>query len=76
MSTREFLRISMWDGDVRLPSIPLEEPLKTQDLSFLRAVEAGTMDRSGGEFVVGVVRMLEAIAESLRRRGAPVQVKG
>ena len=70
----EFLRISMWDGDVRLPSIPLEEPLKVQNAAFLRAVQAGTMERSDGDFVVGVVRVLEAIAESLRRGGAPVRV--
>jgi len=70
----EFLRISMWDGDVRLPSIPLEDPLKAQDAAFLCVVDAGAMDRSSSEFVVGVIGVLEAIAESLRGGGIPMRV--
>ncbi|HEV2523216.1 MAG TPA: Gfo/Idh/MocA family oxidoreductase [Candidatus Acidoferrales bacterium] len=70
----EFLRISMWDGDVRLPSVAREEPLRTQDMAFLRSIREGTVDRNGCEFVVGVVRVLEAVAESLRRGGDPVRV--
>lgn len=66
--------LSTWDGDVRLHGVVLEEPSRMQDIAFLRAVEAGTMEIDGGEFVVGVVRVLEAIAESLRQRGAPIRV--
>ncbi len=70
----EYLRISMWDGDVRLPKIKHSEPLKAQDLSFLEAVRTGKIDRSGGDFALGAVRVLEAINKSLEVGGAPIKV--
>ena len=72
----EFLRINMWEGDVRLPKVYSEEPLKAQNRNFLEAVKnGGKIDRSGGKFALGVVGVLEAIRESLRRDGSPVQVR-
>jgi predicted dehydrogenase len=71
----EFLRIKMWDGDVRLPKVNFEEPLKAQNLHFLEAIEnGGKIERSGGEFSLGVVSVLEAIVSSLKRDGRPVRV--
>lgn len=69
----EFLRASMWDGDVVLPKVQLEEPLKVQDRSFLEAMDGGPVT-SGGGFSVGVVRVLEAAERSLAQNGAPVRV--
>lgn len=71
----EFLRVSMWDGDVRLPKVVLEEPVKAQDRYFLEAVRKGAADCSDGAFSLGVVRVLEAVAQSLDRAGAPVEVR-
>jgi predicted dehydrogenase len=62
----EFLRLSMWDGDIRLPKVRSDEPLKRQAKSFLDAIEHGTVQRSDGAFAVGVVRALEAIAASIK----------
>ena len=61
----EFLRLSMRDGDVRLPKVQGEEPLKAQDSAFVRAVREGSVPRSDGNFALGVVRTLRRIAEAL-----------
>jgi predicted dehydrogenase len=70
----EFLHISMWNGDVRLPRVEIEEPLKAQSREFIRAIKHGGPDRCGGRFGLGVVKALEAVRESLQMNGAPVQV--
>jgi predicted dehydrogenase len=70
----EFLRISMWNGDVRLPRVEIEEPLKVQSREFVRAIKQGCPDRCGGRFGLGVVRALEAVRESLQMHGAPVRL--
>lgn len=70
----EFLRISMWNGDVRLPRIQLEEPLKRQSLEFLNAIRQKHAYRSDAIFALGVVKALEAVRKSLEIHGAPVQV--
>ena len=62
----EFLRLSMWDGDIRLPKVRSDEPVKRQAKCFLDAIEHGAVQRSDGAFAVGVVRALEAIAASIK----------
>jgi len=71
----EFLRLSLWEGDVRMPKVELEEPLKAQDRAFAEAVRSGRLSRSGADFAVGVVETLEAAARSMKRGGAPEKVK-
>jgi predicted dehydrogenase len=61
----DFLRISMWEGDVRLPKIPPGEPLRVQDEYFLRAIADPSLNRSGASFAAGVVRALERAANCL-----------
>jgi predicted dehydrogenase len=70
----EFLRISMSDGDVRLPKIDLEEPLRAQARAFLEATRGNGDGRAGGAAAVKVVRTLEAVQRSLGLGGAPVSV--
>jgi predicted dehydrogenase len=70
----EFLRISMWDRDIRLPKIQMEEPLKLQDRYFLEAIQQGNIERSDGVFALGVIKTLEGIAKSLKLNGSPVQI--
>jgi predicted dehydrogenase len=62
------------EGDLTIPRVPPQEPLKVQNQAFLSAVRSGRVDRSDGPFAVGVVRVLEAIAQSLARGGAPIEV--
>lgn len=70
----EFLRIAMWEGDVRLPKVKVEEPLKAQGSFFLEAIKKGRVGRSDGAFSVGVVKVLEAITVSLKLGGGQVKV--
>ena len=71
----EFLRISTWDGDVKLPKVHAEEPLKLQARHFLEAIAKGAAEKSGGESALGVVSVLEAAARSLRESGRAVPVE-
>jgi predicted dehydrogenase len=70
----EFLRLSMWDGDIRLPKVRPDEPLKLQAAQFLKCLQNGRAERSGSRFGVGVVRALEAVNASIERGGSPVSV--
>ena len=71
----EFLRLSMWDRDIRLPKVDFVEPLKAQAMEFLQSLQDGHSDRSDGTFGLRVVRVLEAIAASMQEGGSPVRVK-
>lgn len=62
------------EGDLTIPRVPPQEPLKVQNQAFVTAVRAGRVEKSDGPFAVGVVRVLEAIAQSLAQGGAPVEV--
>jgi len=70
----EFLRISTWDRDVRLPKVHIEEPLKIQNRYFLECIERGAVETSSAEFAVGVVKVLEAVQKSLRSQGCRVAI--
>jgi len=71
----EFLRVSMWDEDVHLPKVRMEEPLKVQARSFLEAVRGERPVISDGAFAAGVVATLEAISVSLRSGNARIPVR-
>jgi predicted dehydrogenase len=70
----EFLRLSTWEGDVRLPKVGSEEPLKAQARRFLDYLECGRIERSDGAFALGVVKTLEAVAASIRSGGSTQEV--
>ena len=72
---REFLRVSLRDGDVRLPKVASGEPLEIQDRAFVGAVIRGEASRSDGAFGLDVVRVLEAVDTSLRLGGSPVSIE-
>ncbi len=71
----EFLRLSMWDGDVRLPKISAEEPLKTQAAEFIKYLQEGRVERSDAEFGLDVVKTLEAVRLSMQQSGSPVEIQ-
>jgi predicted dehydrogenase len=71
----EFLRISMWDGDVRLPKVNFEEPLKAQARAFIETIRGNpAAAQVDGKFNIGVMRVLEAIQKSIEQGGAPVSI--
>jgi predicted dehydrogenase len=70
----EFLRLSMWEGDVHLPKVSVDEPLKVQASEFLKSLQDGRAERADGAFGLGVVKVLEAITASTQEGGCPVRV--
>ncbi len=70
----EFMRLAMWDGDIRMPKVPFDEPLKVQAVEFLKSLQEGHVERSDATFGLGVVRVLEAIDASMQQGGSPTRV--
>ncbi len=62
------------EGDLTIPRVQPQEPLKVQNQRFLDCIRAGRIDFSDGPFSVGVVKVLSAIEKSLKAGGAPVEV--
>lgn len=62
------------EGDVTLPKVPREEPLRMQARAFLEGLNAPETLRSDGRFAADVVRVAAAINESMSMGGAPVKV--
>jgi len=63
-------------GDVYIPYIKQEEPLKIECQHFLDCIAQGTRPISSGQQGLELVRILEASSESLKQRGAPVELTG
>jgi predicted dehydrogenase len=75
----EYLRLSTWEGDIRLPRVRPDEPLKLQAAQFLEwlrdgHIQNGHAGHCGGEFTLGIIRVLEAVDASIKRGGTPVAV--
>jgi predicted dehydrogenase len=76
----EYLRLSTWEGDIRLPRVPPDEPLKLQAIEFLKwlgngHVQEGYTGPFRSEFSLGIVKVLEAVEASIRQGGTPVAVE-
>ena len=63
-------------GDVYIPYIKQEEPLKIECQHFLDCIAQGARPLSSGQQGLELVRILEASSESLKQRGAPVELTG
>jgi predicted dehydrogenase len=61
-------------GDVHVPYIKQEEPLKTECQHFLDCIRSGTDPMSSGEQGLRLVRILESASVSLKNGGAPVSL--
>jgi predicted dehydrogenase len=59
-------------GDSYIPHIKQEEPLKAECQHFLECIASGARPMSGGSEGLELVRILEAAAASLKRKGAPI----
>jgi len=68
----EYLTIR--DGDVHIPQLSMEEPLRLQLEHFLDAIERGAPLAADLESGVRVVAILEAAQRSLALDGAPVEL--
>jgi predicted dehydrogenase len=63
------------EGDVVVPLVPREEPMRLQVVEFLASLDAADPGRSDGQAGTDVVRVLAAINASIASRGAPVRIE-
>jgi predicted dehydrogenase len=63
-------------GDITIPSIKLQEPLRAEAEHFLQCIESRQEPKSGGEDGLRVVNILVAAQQSLEKKGVPIPVSG
>jgi predicted dehydrogenase len=68
-------QLAVREGDVTVPKLSAEEPLRGQARFFLDAVAKGSAGICSGERACDVIRTLEAIDVSLRGGGTPVDIR-
>lgn len=61
-------------GDVHLPRIEMEEPLRLECQHFLKCVQTGRTPRTDGHNGLMVVRLMEAAMESLAQEGRAIEL--
>jgi predicted dehydrogenase len=61
-------------GDIYVPYIKQEEPLKMECQHFLDCIKNGTQPLTDGQNGLELVRILEGSSASLKRGGAPVEL--
>ncbi len=64
--------ISKREGDIHIPRISGDEPLRIEVEHFLHCVATGATPRSDGRDGLRVVQVLEGMQQSLEQGGAPV----
>jgi predicted dehydrogenase len=68
--------ITLRNGEIRIPCVPLDEPLALECRHFVEAVAERKKPLTDGIDGLRVVRVLEAGSQSLATGGAPVAIKG
>jgi predicted dehydrogenase len=66
--------VSLRFGDIHIPRIPNDEPLRLECEHFIECVREGKRPVSDGQDGLNVVRVLEAMQRSLRDGGEPVKI--
>jgi predicted dehydrogenase len=66
--------LSIRNGDIHIPRVPMVEPLEVECCHFIECVVQGKRPLTDGASALRVVRVLEAAQRSLENRGAPVDV--
>jgi predicted dehydrogenase len=62
------------EGDITIPKVKLEEPLKVQSRAFLQCIKENQIKINDGTFAVGVLKVLDAITKSMKEGGASVAI--
>jgi predicted dehydrogenase len=63
------------NGDIRIPPVPLGEPLRLEALHFLECVSERKQPRTSAESAIRVLEIIEAAEASIRHNGAAVEIK-
>jgi predicted dehydrogenase len=66
--------LSIRNGDIHIPQVPMVEPLERQTSHFLECIAQGKRPMTDGHSGLRVVRVLEAAQKSLETDGAPVSL--
>lgn len=66
--------ITLRQGDIHIPRVDMEEPLKLECQHFIDCILNNTVPMTDGVNGLHVVRILEAGQRSLENQGAPVEV--
>jgi predicted dehydrogenase len=64
--------LSIRNGDIHIPQVPMVEPLDVECRHFLECVQTGKAPLTDGLSALRVVRVLEAAQKSLEVDGAPI----
>lgn len=70
----EFLKLSVWEGNVDTPEVAFQEPLRLQAEAFISSIGRLAVDRGQASFAAEVLSVLEAAEVSATAHGAPVHV--
>jgi len=68
-------QLSIRDGDIIIPYIKVDEPLKNQVIHFLDCIQEGRQPLSNGRSGLEVVMVMKAVDRSMRKNGMPVIVE-
>ena len=81
-ATREMLggtfagfRVMVHEGEMSTPSVETSEPLRNECEHFLDCIESGIAPVADGGFGLAVVRTLDAVGQSVRQSGSPVEIR-
>lgn len=67
-------QLSIRDGDIIIPHISIDEPLKKQVKHFIQCIRENKKPLTDGKNGLEVVRVMEAIDASLEQNGAPISL--
>ncbi|MBF0301386.1 MAG: Gfo/Idh/MocA family oxidoreductase, partial [Oligoflexia bacterium] len=62
------------EGDISIPKIKVQEPLKAQDQSFINILKGKEKNISDGRMGLDIVYILEATNKSMKEHGVPVKI--
>lgn len=66
--------ITLRTGDIQIPSIKMQEPLRVECQHFIDCILQGKTPRSDARDGLRVVKILDAAQRSLKQHGAPVEL--
>jgi predicted dehydrogenase len=67
-------RMTVHDGDIKVPRVPTSQPLKVECDHFLDCIASGAAPMSGGPEGISVVKTLVAMSRSMAEKGREIEI--
>lgn len=67
-------RLMTYSGDIHIPKLSAAEPLRLEIQHFLDCIRSGDTPRSDGVDGLKVVRVMEAVTQSIQKGGIPIDL--